>query len=248
MLQPHINFTVLSAANSKPKSADIWLLDFSALTENHIATLSKALSPEELTRAQTFKHKQHQFVATRALLRKVLAFYTGTPSASLEFARREEGKPFLINAPTPVYFNLSHSGNFAVLAVSTLGEIGIDIETIRPRNFLAIAERYYHADELAQLQALPAAEREHYFFKLWTLKEAFFKATGSGISSGLDKAVFDLSCADIQARFAAELEVNEHEWRFQQEFITPTTLVALALQTNETIQHQWFNGNSLLTN
>ncbi len=246
MLQAHINFTALSAPSTQPKGADIWLLDFSTLTENQITNLSNFLSPEELTRAQTLKHKQHHFLATRALVRKVLAHYTGITSASLEFARREQGKPYLANSP--IYFNLSHSGNFAVLAVTTLGEIGIDIETIRPRNFLAIAERYYHADELAHLLALPAAEREHYFFKLWTLKEAFFKATGGGISSGLDKAVFDLSGADIQAHFAAELEVNEHEWRFQQEFITPTTLVALALQTNESIQHQWFNGNSLLTN
>ena len=241
------SFTPLADAAQKIKGANIWLLDFSLLTENHIAKLSNILSPEELTRAQTFKHKQHHFLATRALMRKVLAYYTGEPTTSLEFARREQGKPYLTNSPFPIYFNLSHSGNFAALAVSTAGEIGIDIETIRTRNFLAIAERYYHADELKQLLATPEAKREQLFFKLWTLKEAFFKATGGGISSGLDKAVFDLSDTYIQARFAAELEVNEHEWRFQQEFITPTTLVALALQTNESIQHQWFDSNSLLS-
>jgi 4'-phosphopantetheinyl transferase len=248
-MQPtHINFTVLSPASMQPKGADIWLLDFSALNENQIVKFSNSLSPEELTRAQTFKHKQHHFVATRALVRKVLAFYTALPIHSLEFARREEGKPYLTNAPSPIYFNLSHSGNFAALAVTTLGEIGIDIETIRPRNYLAIAERYYHSDELQQLLATPEAEREPLFFKLWTLKEAFFKATGGGISSGLDKAVFSLRDNIISARFCESLKLPNHSWQFQQEFITPATLVALALQATETIQPQWFDGNSFLTN
>ena len=228
------------------EGADIWLLNFSLLTENHITNLSNTLSPEELSRAKAFKHKQHHFVATRALLRKVLAFYTGLPSGSLEFARRAQGKPYLVNSP--LYFNLSHSGNFAALAVSTVGEIGIDIETIRLRNFLAIAERYYHADELQQLLATPEEEQEQLFFKLWTLKEAFFKATGGGISSGLDKAVFSFRNTMINATFCESLNLPNNDWQFQQEFITPTTLVALALQTTEVVQHQWFDGNALLTN
>ena len=246
MLQTHINFTALSAVSPHPKGADIWLLDFTALTENQITNLSKSLSQEELTRAQAVKHKQQHFLATRALVRKVLAHYTGIPSASLEFARREQGKPYLANAPSPIYFNLSHSGNFAVLAVTTLGEIGVDIETIRPRNFLAIAERYYHADELKQLLATPEAEREPLFFKLWTLKEAFFKATGGGISSGLDKAVFSFRNTTVNATFCESLNLPNNKWQFQQEFITSTTLVALALQTTDIIQHQWFDGNAML--
>ncbi len=248
MLQAHINFTALSAASTQPKGVDIWLLDFSTLTEKQITNLSNFLSPEELTRAQTFKHKQHDFVATRALVRKVLAHYTGIPSASLEFARREQGKPYLTNAPFPIYFNLSHSGNFAALAVSSVGEIGIDIEKIRTRNFLAIAERYFHADELKQLLATPEAERAQLFFKLWTLKEAFFKATGGGISSGLDKAVFSFRNTTVNATFCESLNLPNNHWYFQQELITPTTPIALTLQTTEAFQHQWFDGNSLLTN
>lgn len=244
MLQAHINFTALSAASTHPKGVDIWVLDFSTLTKNQIANLSNFLSPEELTRAQTFKHKQHDFVATRALVRKVLTHYTGIPSVSLEFARRDQGKPYLANSP--IYFNLSHSGNFAVLAVTTLGEIGIDIETIRPRNFLAIAERYYHADEFKQLLATPEAEREPLFFKIWTLKEAFFKATGGGISTGLDKVVFSFRNSTITATFCESLNLPNNDWQFQQEFITRRTLVALALQTGGIIQGQWFDGNTML--
>ncbi|HOY22659.1 MAG TPA: 4'-phosphopantetheinyl transferase superfamily protein [Cellvibrio sp.] len=242
----NFSFTPLADTAQKIKGADIWLLDFSLLTENQITNLSKSLSQEELTRAQAVKHKQQHFLATRALVRKVLAYYTGIPSASLEFARREQGKPYLANTPSPIYFNVSHSGNFAVLAVTTLGEIGIDIETIRPRNFLAIAERYYHADELKQLTATPEAERESLFFKLWTLKEAFFKATGGGISSGLDKAIFSFSDTKINSIFCESLNLPNNNWQFQQEFITPTTLVALALLTTEIIQRQWFDGNAML--
>jgi len=248
MQNTFISFTPLSAASTQPKSADIWLLDFSKLTENQIANFSNFLSPEELARAQTVQRKKNNFLATRTLLRKVLAFYTGLPSGSLEFARREQGKPYLTNAPSPIYFNLSHSSNFAALAVSAQAEIGIDIETIRPRNFLAIAERYYHADELKQLLETAEAEQEQLFFKLWTLKEAFFKATGGGISSGLDKAIFDTKSKNITAHFAAELGEHETAWQFHQKLITPTTLVALALQATECIQPQWFDGNLLLIN
>lgn len=244
MQNTFINFTALSAASTQPKGVDIWLLDFSVLTENQIANFSKLLSPEELTRAQTFKHNQHHFVATRALARKVLAYYTGVPSTALQFARREEGKPYLLNSP--LHFNLSHSGSFAALAVSSLGEIGIDIETLRPRNFLAIAERYYHTDELNQLLAQPEAERIDLFFKLWTLKEAFFKATGGGISSGLDKAVFDLSHNKIKARFASALNEQENTWQFQQEFIDQSHLLAVAINSTESLQTQFFDGNERL--
>jgi 4'-phosphopantetheinyl transferase len=248
-MQPtHINFTDLSAVAPQPKGADIWLLDFSVLTENQIASHSSLLSPEEVERAQPLKRNQHHFVATRVLIRKALAYYTGTPSTALEFARREQGKPYLRNTPNPIYFNLSHSGNFAALAVTTAGEIGIDIETIRTRNFLAIAERYFHADEIKQLAASTDAKREQLFFKLWTLKEAFFKATGGGISSGLDKAVFDLGSQNICARFAPELNEQEKTWQFHQAFITPTTPIALALQATDTIQLQWFDANPLLAN
>jgi 4'-phosphopantetheinyl transferase len=238
------SFTPLADIAQKTKGADIWLLDFSLLTENQIAKFSNQLSPDELTRAQTFKHKQHHFVATRALLRNVLAYYTGIPSASLEFARRAQGKPYLLNSP--IFFNLSHSGNFAVLAVSTRGEIGIDIETIRARNFLAIAERYYHANELKQLLAIPEAEREELFFKLWTLKEAFFKATGGGISSGLDKAVFEFNHNEIKTRFAPELHEHETAWQFQQTFIDRSHLLAVALNTTKTMHTHFFDGNELL--
>ncbi len=246
MLRTHINFTPISAASTQPKGADIWLLDFTDLTENKIAQFSKLLSPEELARAQTFKRNQHHFLATRALMRKVLSRYMGLPSASLEFARSEQGKPYLTNVSHPLYFNLSHSGNFAALAVSAVGEIGVDIETIRPRNYLAIAERYYHAHELHQLLALHEAEREQLFFKLWTLKEAFFKATGGGISSGLDKASFQFIDSDIYASFAEELQIQPNQWQFQQTAITPTSLLAVALNTNQPVQHQFLNGNALL--
>ena len=246
MLQTYINFTKLSTASTHPKSADIWLLDFSSLTKNQIAHFSNLLSPEELTRAKTVKRNQHHFLATRALIRKVLAYYTGMPSNSLGFARTEQGKPYLINSPQPIYFNLSHSGNFAALAVTALGEIGIDIETIRPRNFLAIAERYYHADELIELMATNEAEREQLFFKLWTLKEAFFKATGGGISSGLDKACFDITDKNISVKFSEELQTQVCDWQFKQIAIAHNCLMAIALNTTQSMQCQFFDGKALL--
>jgi 4'-phosphopantetheinyl transferase len=148
--------------------------------------------------------------------------------------------------PLPLYFNLSHSGNFAALAICTRGEIGVDIETARKRSYLQIVERFFHADEIKQLHLCDKEQQEKLFYCLWTLKEAFFKAIGTGISAGLDKAYFDLRDNIVDANFAGSLNVQKNAWQFHQEFITPTTVVAIALNSGEPIKTQWIDGNSLL--
>lgn len=95
----------------------------------------------------------------------------------------ENGKPYLKNAD--VFFNLSHAGQFALCAVGP-EELGCDIERIRPARE-GIAQRFFHPEELAFLEAAPdAAEKERRFFRLWTLKESFIKATGKGLSQPLN--------------------------------------------------------------
>lgn len=238
------SFSPAASASTPTTGVDLWLLDFSQL-DNLPANISNILSADELIRADTYKKNKHHFIATRALLRKALAHYTEVNPQELEFSRTQHGKPFLAN--NSVFFNLSHCNQFAVLAVSTQAEIGVDIETLREHNFLKIAQRYFHSDELQALNTCEESNRRILFYKLWTLKEAFFKALGGGISTGLNKASFSLTSESIKANFAADLHLSAAEWQFKQVLINSSTVVALALNTSRAIELQWFNGNELLS-
>jgi 4'-phosphopantetheinyl transferase len=93
-----------------------------------------------------------------------------------EIRYTEYGKPFLPEGP---HFSLSHSGNFACLAVSASSPVGIDIEKQRPEDFAALGKTAFHPAELASLQRESGEER---FFDLWTRKESYVKMTGAGFS------------------------------------------------------------------
>jgi 4'-phosphopantetheinyl transferase len=237
------NFSPAAAASTPILSVDLWLLDLSRL-DNVATDHLTILSADELIRADTFKKNRQHFLATRILLRKALAHYTQLNAQDLVFLRTSQGKPFLMG--DPVFFNLSHCDQFAVLAVSTQGAIGVDIESFAKHNFLKIAQRYFHPEELQALSSCEDSERSILFYKLWTLKEAFFKAMGGGISTGLNKASFSFNAENIQVKLAADVQLNQNDWQFRQYSITPSTLVSLALNAPQVIAHQWFDGNDLL--
>lgn len=241
-----IEFSALTEASAPIKGVDLWLLNLSAIKKENSERFVPSLSASELERAQQFKKNKHHFLATRALLRVVLGHYTGIEARKLEIARTDDGKPFLTNSPRPLYFNLTHSGNFAALAITHHGEVGIDIETARNRSYLQIVERYFHPDEIKHLHDCEETQRERLFYRLWTLKEAFFKATGTGISTGLDKAYFSFEDNAITANFSPALHIQKNDWQFYQEFIAVKTVIAVAINSAEQLQHQWFDGNSLL--
>ena len=108
-----------------------------------------------------------------------------------EIAYGEQGKPYLADLPD-VHFNISHSGEYAVCAVSS-APVGCDIERIgsfRPR----VAERFFAPEEYVALASLTdGTSQAEMFFRFWTLKESFLKCVGCGISEPLSAVVFDLS-------------------------------------------------------
>jgi 4'-phosphopantetheinyl transferase len=125
----------------------------------------------------------------RGLLRELLGKYHRQEPAGLEFSYGPYGKPSLsgANASSGLSFNLAHSGNLAVLAISKERNLGIDIELIKPESSGDdIARRYFSAREATELLALPPEERIEAFFHCWTRKEAYLKATGMGLQTPLD--------------------------------------------------------------
>lgn len=241
----HVKFAPNTAPSAPPKGVDLWLLDLTQCSQVSPANYLKSLPAADRVRAQQFSKNQAQFLFTRLFLRNVLAHYTGLATQQIEIERDRNGKPFLANTAYPLWFNLSHTQNFAVLAVSTLGKVGVDAETMRKRNILKIAERYFHADEVRQLKSCTANEQSTLFFKLWTLKEAFFKATGGGISTGLDKVHFKIEGKTILPTFAPALKQSLNDWQLQQFLLHENLFVSLAVETNKPLTSQWFYGNDL---
>lgn len=204
----------------RPPQLDIWLtrLGPSCLDLSGEAAQANFLSDQELAHAQKFSHAaaRERYLQVRTEVRRCLALYTGLQPQELVFGREAGGKPVLINTPQPLSFNLSHSGDYLALAVSAAQAVGIDLEhTSERQSWRAIAERYFHPEEVTQLRARPEAEQRLCFYHWWTLKEAFFKARGTGIATGLDKAVFSFNDCVINCRFAPELLEDSDSWQFQ---------------------------------
>src|SRR5690606_34634310 len=165
-----------------PHQLDIWLTCLGPSCETAQADF---VSDEELAQAQKFSHPpaRKRYLQVRTEVRRCLALYTGLQPQELLFEREAGGKPVLVNAPQPLSFNLSHCGDYLALAVGAVRRVGVDLERLSgQRSWRAIAERYFHREEVTQLLALPEAERRPGFYRWWTLKEAFFKARGTGIA------------------------------------------------------------------
>lgn len=145
-----------------------------------------ALDPEEKARADRFLRPddRNRFIASHAALRVVLGAALAMPPADLRFARDGAGRPVLAEpAGRGLDFNLSHSGDLAVIGLVRGARIGVDVEARRPLpDALRIARSHFARDEVASLEALTPHRREDAFFALWTAKEAIVKALGVGLS------------------------------------------------------------------
>jgi 4'-phosphopantetheinyl transferase len=125
-----------------------------------------------------------------ALMRMAVWQNFGVNPDDLNIALGKSGKPFLQSHPT-IHFNISHSGHWVVVAVSG-SRVGIDVERVKKVN-LGIAERFFSEREKDKLFALPAAMQTDYFFDLWTLKESFLKAIGTGLTKSLKSFTVEIS-------------------------------------------------------
>ena len=154
------------------------------------AGLEKLLSPAELARANRFHFTKDRqaYIAAHGALRTILASYLDCGPAEIDFASGTNGKP----AVAGIQFNLSHSADLGVVAVTPDRELGVDVELVDPqRANMDVARRFFSPSEVAVLQALPTDLQPAAFFNCWTRKEAYLKAIGLGLSVPLDS--FDVS-------------------------------------------------------
>jgi 4'-phosphopantetheinyl transferase len=155
-----------------------------------VERLGHHLAPDELARAARFRFAadRRRFVAGRGVLRETLAAWLDVPPGRLVFSTGTHGKPALAlpAAGGWLRFNVSHSDGLVLIALAAGREVGVDVERMRTNIADAdLARRFFSTREQAALAALPAEGRRTLFFRIWTCKEAFIKATGEGVSRSL---------------------------------------------------------------
>ncbi len=163
---------------------------------SHVESLQQTLAPGELTRAERchFESDRQRFIVARGLLRAILSRYVHEHPSYLRFCSSPYGKPTLVTQPDRemLKFNLSHSSDLVLYAVTRGCNVGIDVERIRPiQNITDIAKRFFSLQEFAMFRTIPEHLQLEAFFTCWTRKEAYIKARGEGLSLPLNQ--FDVS-------------------------------------------------------
>jgi 4'-phosphopantetheinyl transferase len=213
----------------------VWHLFVDQLTDPDLLLECQGLlTTEERARQGRYAHERdrRQFFLARVLARTVLGGYLNRPCTSLKFTTTPYGKPVL--PPTEehsgIHFNLSHSHGAIACAVSTAREVGIDVEDEeRTLAYLELAERYFAVPEANHLRHLDGPDRRAAFFAIWTLKEAFVKAIGQGLTYPLDTFAFDLDGDKLRAFRPLADSVPPH-WHFCQFQLGPRHRGAVAVQ------------------
>ena len=123
-------------------------------------------------------------MSARALLRTELSKVLHCPSLQVSITPDARGKPLLADKTIPWHFNVSHSGDWLLLALTTSGAIGVDIECIdRRHDYRSLARRYFSTEEQHSLEQ--SSDPLNCFYSIWTCKEALLKAMGDGFGFGL---------------------------------------------------------------
>lgn len=216
----------------------IWRIDL----VNHEETIQRCrsvLSSDEVERADHFyfERDRRRFTVARAATREILSRYTGVAPMRVSFSPGPKGRPELSGGleKSGIRFNLSHSSELAILAVTHGLAVGVDIEWINA-DFATddIAERFFSATEVQTLRSIPSSQRAEAFFSCWTRKEAYIKALGEGFSVPLDS--FAVAFAPGVAAALLEVKVDPEDpgrWTMYDIEVSEDYKAALVVQGKE---------------
>jgi 4'-phosphopantetheinyl transferase len=214
---------------------DLWYVRLDAAADEELLEAYRRLLPEdelaEAARLKSQTHRQRALLA-RVLARTALSRYTPREPRTWQFVRNQYGKPFVADPAEPLAFNLSHTDGMVVCAVTAGRRVGVDVEAAnRPVEHLPLARRFFAAEEAAALERMPPDRRADGFFQFWTLKEAYMKARGLGLTLPLDGFAFALSADGVpQVRFRDDCHDDPACWQFALIRLGARHQVALAVE------------------
>lgn len=198
------------------------------------------LNTEEAVQQKRFhfeKHR-HQYLITRAMIRTLLSRYVDIPPEQLRFIKNEYGRPELVKEQQklPIHFNLSHTDGLIVCGIVLDREIGVDVEDItRGGDLVQIADRFFSPSEVKDLHTVPADRQEDRFFDYWTMKEAYIKARGMGLSIPLEQFSYHINDNDPYIGLTVDPRQNDpgDRWQIRQWRCAPHFKIALCLERQE---------------
>lgn len=177
----------------------VWYFFTSNILERDLfARYGAELSNQELNRYYSFKFARDscKYLTSRILLRNALSSYCRTLPSDWEFCHARYGKPYLRPAPSQyrLKFNLSRTNDLSAIVISAGREVGIDVEDIRSIDDpMPVATEAFSSVEIEELLRLEPGLRRQVFLEDWTLKEAYLKARGIGLSGSLEEVSWDRS-------------------------------------------------------
>jgi 4'-phosphopantetheinyl transferase len=220
--------------------AHLWIAHPDAISDPGLLhRYASLLTQDELAKQQrfVFPEGRHECLVTRALVRTVLSAYAPVDARDWRFVANGYGCPAIAHPReySSLRFNLSHTRGMIVCAVAGGRDVGVDVEAVDRRGqTVEIAEQYFSPSELAGLRAQPADAQRARFFELWTLKEAYIKARGMGLSIPLDQFSFRLRTGEpIGVELDPRLADDAASWQFAALRPTRRHLVALALRRRD---------------
>lgn len=199
----------------------------------------RTLSSDELARSNRFKFEKHRnrFIAGRGALRTILGSYFRATPGELSFGYSTNGKPSLTGnfAKAGIHFNLAHTGDLALVAITRIGVVGVDVEAVRPiENADELVARFFSPRENEAFQKVPEDRKPAAFFNLWTRKEALLKATGEGITRSLSLVeVSFLPGEPATLNAIAGDTVKAAEWSLRELFPAAGFTGAIAIQARD---------------
>jgi 4'-phosphopantetheinyl transferase len=223
------------SATPKAKPVGVFLCQPDSIKDPVLlAEYRELLDEEERGRLARYRNPAdaHAFLASHALVRTALSEFAGQSPKSWCFRRSQYGRPE-IDPPGAhgLQFNLAHTRELVGCIVSRGAEVGIDLELPRHLgDLLAIAHRFFAQEEAALLRTLPPEKQAPRFFSVWTLKEAYAKARGMGLSLPLQRIRFEIERGEIKFQIASELEDDSAEWSFALLRTPAGHLVAIAVR------------------
>ncbi|MFK7802576.1 MAG: 4'-phosphopantetheinyl transferase superfamily protein [Anaerolineae bacterium] len=222
---------------------DLWLVDLNPAGYEFPAAVGSVFSTDELERAARFRFDRHrrQYLVGRQQLRHILGAYAQTNPADIQFRYGEYGKPFLASSAShglsEIQFNLSNSHEMALIGVSRLAKIGVDIE-YRDRHIWDVdnlASSVFTDQEQAELAEYPADQRLIPFLSGWTRKEAYLKGVGKGLALPLKGFSVELKNSN------ASPDISIPEWGLESFWSTSEYLSAVAFPASQSRpDFRWF--------
>ena len=234
--------SITSFVSLKPNTVHIWSINF-GVNDETFKTYYNLLSEDERTRANKFKFYKDKrcYVVTKGALRLLSGKYLNKDAKEIKFEYEKYGKP-KFKHKSNLNFNVSHSGDLAIIGFVLDHTIGVDIEKIKNDfDTFEIAANFFSKTEIASLRKIPKIEQHIAFYRCWTRKEAFIKGKGSGLSFPLDTFSVTLD-SDLKAQLLETNwnETEKNDWSLQS-FKPNSNYLAAVIVENKSCQFEFFN-------